>query len=72
LLPKHNLIKKLVTYVPISHADAVRDALFGAGAGNIGNYSETSFNAEGTGTFKANEAANPYVGEVGKRHKKGK
>jgi hypothetical protein len=46
----------------------VRDALFAAGAGNIGNYSEASFNAAGTGTFKANENANPFVGEHGKRH----
>ncbi len=43
--------------------------MFGAGAVNIGNYSEASFNTEGTGTFKGNEAANPYVGEAGKRHK---
>ena len=43
-------------------------ALFNAGAGNIGNYSECSFNAEGTGTFKAGENTNPYVGEKGKRH----
>jgi dinuclear metal center YbgI/SA1388 family protein len=68
LAPKHNLLKKLVTYVPGSHAEEVRNALFNAGAGNIGNYSECSFNAEGTGTFKANDNANPYVGEPGKRH----
>ncbi|ASU32281.1 Nif3-like dinuclear metal center hexameric protein [Mucilaginibacter xinganensis] len=68
LAPKHNIIKKLVTYVPHSHADDVRNALFNAGAGNIGNYSEVSFNAGGDGTFKANEHANPYVGEAGKRH----
>jgi len=68
LVPKHNLLKKLVTYVPGSHANEVRNALFNAGAGNIGNYSETSFNAEGTGTFKGNDQANPYVGEPGKRH----
>jgi len=69
LLPKHNLIKKLVTFVPHSHADAVREALFAAGAGNIGNYSEVSFNAEGTGTFKGNELTVPHVGEPGKRHR---
>jgi dinuclear metal center YbgI/SA1388 family protein len=69
LAPKHNLLKKLITYVPHSHADAVRDALFEAGAGNIGNYSEVSFNANGTGTFKANENANPFVGEPGMRHR---
>ncbi|WP_259071942.1 Nif3-like dinuclear metal center hexameric protein [Mucilaginibacter sp. X4EP1] len=69
LAPKHNLLKKLVTYVPIANADAVRAALFEAGTGNIGNYSETSFNAEGIGTFKGNEKTNPYVGEPGKLHR---
>lgn len=69
LVPKHSLLKKLVTYVPHSHADAVRDALFEAGAGHIGNYSEVSFNANGTGTFKGNEYTNPFVGEQGVRHR---
>jgi dinuclear metal center YbgI/SA1388 family protein len=68
LSPKQSILKKLVTYVPISHADQVRNALFVAGAGNIGNYTETSFNTEGSGTFKGNEDANPYVGETGVRH----
>ena len=69
LAPKNNLLKKLVTFVPHSHADAVRNALFEAGAGNIGNYSEVSFNANGTGTFNGNELTNPYIGEHGKRHR---
>jgi dinuclear metal center YbgI/SA1388 family protein len=68
LSPKHNLLKKLVTYVPISHAEQVRNALFNAGAGNIGHYSECSFNAAGTGTFKAGDNTDPYVGEPGKQH----
>src|SRR6201996_8035345 len=68
LQPKHNLLKKLVTYVPNSHADEVRNALFNAGAGSIGNYSDCSVNAEGTGTFKGGEQTNPYVGEPGRRH----
>jgi dinuclear metal center YbgI/SA1388 family protein len=68
LAPKAYLLKKLITYVPVSHADEVRNALFEAGAGNIGNYSECSFNAEGKGTFKGNEYTDPYVGEPGKRH----
>ncbi|HEY4324462.1 MAG TPA: Nif3-like dinuclear metal center hexameric protein [Mucilaginibacter sp.] len=67
LAPKTGILKKLVTYVPVDKADEVRNALFEAGAGNIGNYSEVSFNAEGTGTFKGNEQTNPYVGEPGKR-----
>lgn len=68
LAPKSGVLKKLVTYVPFDKADQVRNALFHAGAGNIGNYSECSFNADGTGTFKGNEDTNPYVGEPGMRH----
>ncbi|HYJ64933.1 MAG TPA: Nif3-like dinuclear metal center hexameric protein, partial [Parafilimonas sp.] len=68
LSPKQNLLMKLFTFVPIEQAEKVRSALFNAGAGNIGNYSEASFNAEGTGTFKAGQNANPFVGEQGKRH----
>src|SRR6201986_1333912 len=68
LAPKQGTLKKLVTFVPNSHAEQVRNALFNAGAGHIGNYSETSFNAEGQGTFKGNEDSNPYVGQPGLRH----
>jgi len=68
LAPKSGLLKKLVTYVPVEKAEQVRNALFHAGAGDIGNYSECSFNAEGTGTFKGGEDTTPYVGEPGKRH----
>jgi hypothetical protein len=42
--------------------------LFSAGAGEIGRYSECSFNVEGRGSFKANEGATPYVGKQGERH----
>ena len=49
-------------------AEDVRKAVFAAGAGHIGKYSECSFNSEGTGTFKAEEGADPYVGDVGKQH----
>lgn len=68
LLPKQNALMKLFTYTPFSHAEEVREAIFKAGAGNIGNYSECSFNVEGMGTFKAENGTNPFVGEVGKRH----
>ncbi|MVN92542.1 Nif3-like dinuclear metal center hexameric protein [Mucilaginibacter aquatilis] len=68
LSPKNGILKKLVTYVPVSHAGTLRNALFAAGAGNIGNYSECSFNANGTGTFKAGQDSNPYVGNVGEQH----
>ena len=68
LLPKKGLLKKLVTFVPHEKAEEVRNALFTAGAGGIGDYSECSFNSIGEGTFKANAGADPYVGERGKRH----
>jgi dinuclear metal center YbgI/SA1388 family protein len=68
LSPKHGLLKKLVTFVPHAQAGQVRDALFKAGAGHIGNYSETSFNAPGEGTFKGNEHTDPYIGTPGQRH----
>jgi dinuclear metal center YbgI/SA1388 family protein len=68
LIPQTGTIKKLVTYVPLAQADTVRSALFAAGAGTIGNYSNCSFNTTGTGSFNPNEAANPAVGEKGKTH----
>ncbi len=68
LNPKKALLKKLVTYCPIANAEKVRNALFNAGAGNIGNYSECSFNISGQGTFKGNKKTNPYIGKQGSRH----
>lgn len=69
LSPKTNLLKKLVTYCPLANAEDVRNSLFAAGAGNIGNYSECSFNSDGLGTFKAGENTDPFVGEKGIRHR---
>ncbi len=69
LKPLENKILKLVTYVPASHADKVRDAIFSAGAGKIGNYDLCSFNAEGYGTFRGNEESNPFVGKRGELHR---
>jgi len=68
LLPKEGTLQKLVTFCPVKNAEAVRNALFQAGAGAIGKYDECSFNVEGTGTFKANEGSNPFVGNIGERH----
>ncbi|MBA2873509.1 Nif3-like dinuclear metal center hexameric protein [Thermaerobacillus caldiproteolyticus] len=58
-------LKKLVVYVPDTHADAVREALGNAGAGHIGNYSHCTFNSRGIGTFLPQEGANPFIGEKG-------
>ena len=68
LQPKENTLKKLITFAPLDKAEDVRKALFATGGGQLGKYSECSFNSEGTGTFKAEEGADPHVGEIGKRH----
>jgi hypothetical protein len=68
LSKKEGTLKKLFTFAPVDKANGVRHAIFKAGGGHIGDYSECSFNAEGTGTFKGQAGANPYVGEVGKQH----
>ncbi|KAA2240475.1 Nif3-like dinuclear metal center hexameric protein [Chitinophaga agrisoli] len=68
LVPKKELLKKLYTFVPHADAEKVRAALFTAGAGHIGNYSECSFNADGNGTFKAGAGTHPYVGQQDQRH----
>lgn len=67
LAPKLGLLKKLFVFVPQQYALPVRNAIFEAGAGHIGNYSECSFNTTGAGTFLAGEGAKPFVGEIGKQ-----
>src|SRR5690554_4804151 len=67
LSPKQGVLKKLSVFVPNTHITQVRNALFAAGAGNIGNYSECSFNIEGIGTFYPKENANPTLGRIGIR-----
>lgn len=69
LSPKESTLKKLFTFAPLEKAEEVRNAIFKAGGGHIGNYSECSFNAEGVGTFNGGVGTNPYVGEVGKQHR---
>lgn len=64
---KANTLKKLITYIPVDHFDKVRDAIFKAGAGHIGNYSECSFSHPGTGTFKPEKGTNPFSGQPHKR-----
>ncbi len=68
LQPFAGRLKKLTTFCPADHAETVRNAIFAAGGGNIGEYSSCSFNSEGTGTFKAGQHTNPFVGEKGKIH----
>ena len=59
----------LTFYVPTKDKEAVKKALFDAGAGRIGNYDSCSFEVEGFGQFRALEGANPSIGELGKIEK---
>jgi len=68
LMPQSGTLKKLQTYVPKDNAEALRVALFNAGAGNIGNYDSCSFNLEGKGTYRGNEDSNPTIGKQGELH----
>ena len=67
LMPKKNNLKQLVFYVPKDYSEAVKTALFEAGAGNIGFYDECSFSIEGKGTFRPVEGSNPFSGNIGER-----
>ncbi len=68
LQPKRSILHKLVCFCPTSHAEAVRNALFEAGAGHIGNYDNCSFTSSGQGSFRASEAAHPFVGKINQLH----
>ncbi|ESU26402.1 hypothetical protein FLJC2902T_28890 [Flavobacterium limnosediminis JC2902] len=63
LIPKQNFIQKLVTYTIPENVEELRNALFDAGAGKIGNYEDCSFNSKGIGTYMGNEESNPEIGE---------
>jgi len=66
LLPTLKKLVKLVTFTPKEYTNSILEALFEAGAGNIGNYTEASFCTEGEGTFKGSENSNPTIGERGR------
>jgi len=68
LRPVPDKLRKLITFCPTAHADMVREAVFAAGAGQIGNYDSCSYTANGEGTFRALNGANPFVGEPWKLH----
>ncbi|MDO8997044.1 MAG: Nif3-like dinuclear metal center hexameric protein [Sediminibacterium sp.] len=67
LQPKKSILTKLVTFVPTPQLSEVQEALFAAGAGNIGEYSETSFSSGGIGSFRGSERSNPTIGTPGVR-----
>lgn len=68
LMPRKGAIKKLTTYAPLADAEKIKSALFEAGAGEIGKYSNCSYSLDGVGSFKAGDQANPTVGKIGEIH----
>ena len=66
LSPGENSLSKLVTFVPPENTDRILDALYAAGAGQIGNYKNCSFQLKGKGTFLPSEGSTPYMGELNK------
>ena len=60
---------KLVVFVPVAALEPVRDALFAAGAGAIGNYERCCWYTEGVGTFRPLPGANPAIGAVGQEER---
>lgn len=65
LAPKKQILNKLAFFCPVENTQAVLQALFEAGAGEIGEYSNCSFRSEGLGTFLPGDNANPAIGERG-------
>ncbi|MBN2862056.1 MAG: Nif3-like dinuclear metal center hexameric protein [Bacteroidales bacterium] len=68
LKPLKNKLLKLVTFIPESHLDQVRTAVFNAGAGVIGAYDYCGFSTEGTGSFRGGPGTNPFAGRKGRIH----
>ncbi|MHB1159052.1 MAG: Nif3-like dinuclear metal center hexameric protein [Chloroflexota bacterium] len=60
---------KIVVYVPPSHAEAVKEAMAEAGAGRIGDYSHCFWQVLGTGQFRPEQGATPYLGSVGQEER---
>ena len=68
LIPQKEGLTKLVAFCPELQAQEVLDAMFNSGAGNIGDYSNVSFQSTGNGSYQAKEGANPFAGVIGKQH----
>lgn len=65
LRKKKDTLLKLTVFVPEENSGDLLAGLHKAGAGNIGNYSDCSYQVSGTGRFRPNEAANPFIGSKG-------
>jgi len=68
LSPKQGVFSKLAVFCPLEKSEEVRQTMFDAGAGHIGNYDRCSYNIQGEGTFRALDNANPYIGKKFQMH----
>ena len=68
LEPQSSTLAKVVVFAPTDYADTVADAMFAAGAGHIGDYDSCSYRMQGMGSFRALDAAQPFVGNIGEIH----
>jgi dinuclear metal center YbgI/SA1388 family protein len=68
LCPLKNRLLKLVTFIPEDHLEKVREAIFNAGAGVIGNYDRCGFSLQGTGSYRGGSETSPFAGKPGKFH----
>jgi hypothetical protein len=68
LAPKENQLKKLFTFIPTTHADKVRQAIFDAAGGHIGIMRNAVLIWRALGTFKGGLNTDPFVGKPGKLH----
>ncbi|BFM06533.1 YqfO family protein [Halioxenophilus aromaticivorans] len=57
---------KIVVYVPSDHTEPVKQALFDAGAGKIGDYDHCCWSVEGVGQFRPGDKADPFLGRKGR------
>lgn len=62
-------IYSLTVYIPDTHVEEVKQALFKLGVGDFGNYTHCCWQTHGLGQFKANNASKPYVGQKDIVHK---
>jgi dinuclear metal center YbgI/SA1388 family protein len=68
LKPKQDTLRKIVTFCPVEQAAKVREAIFEAGAGKIGDYDSCSYNTFGDGSFRPLDSANPFIGKPNELH----
>lgn len=67
LQPLRGELLHLTVYTPNTHADAVEEAMFAAGGGQVGRYDSCAFRIEGEGSFRPLPGSNPHSGQSGER-----